>query len=346
MNEIHSGAGLSEAEIIRHCFAVPELAFQRPGIELGIGDDAAVLRIPPGQNLIVSADVLVADVHFPADAAPELIAHRALAVNLSDLAAMGAAPLCFTLALTLPRADGDWLRGFARGLADLTGKYRCPLVGGDLSRGPLQIAIQVQGLCAPGQELRRGGAEPGQQLYVTGTVGDGALGLAALGLTGSASPGPGIELRAPPEELPDSCREHFHAAYFRPEPRIEFALAVAPLIAAAIDVSDGLFGDAGHLAAAAGVGIELRAQCLPFSAAAKCCADADSRIRAALGGGDDYELCFSADPSREAELAAIAAGMDLPLTRIGAVVSGTGVRCLGTAFAPESFDHFAARADG
>ena len=350
---------LSEREIISRYFNVPELALPRPEIELGPGDDAAILRVPAGKHLVVSTDVLVAGIHFPQDAAANLIANRALAVNLSDLAAMAAKPLCFTLALTLPRADAKWLRAFSGGLAELAGEFRCSLIGGDISRGPLQIAIQVHGLCASGRELRREGARPGQNVYVTGWVGDGALGLASLGLSStgeasgrdggsrsaggpsdSAAAAPPIGFNVPAAELPEQCRAHFHAAYFRPRPRVDFALAAAPLIACAIDISDGLLGDAGHLAAAGGVGIALDPGRFPFSPPARHCAKEATRIRAALAGGDDYELCFTADPANEKELMALAAGIDLPLTRIGEVTPGAGVSCSGGEPDFSSFDHF------
>lgn len=326
----------SEQDIIRRFFAVPELAPSRAEIELGIGDDAAVLRIPQGRRLVTSTDVLTAGTHFPAGASAESIGSRALAVNLSDLAAMAAEPLCFTLALTLPSADPDWLEPFSRGLAQLAGAHRCPLVGGDLSLGPLQIAIQVHGLCEAGRELRRAGAAPGQGVYITGHAGDGALGLASLGLEAR-----GVRLRQPPDELPPDCRAHFHAAFYNPTPRIEFALAAAPFIASAIDVSDGLLGDAGHLAAASEVGIVLDAGALPYSPAARRCAGKESRLRAALCGGDDYELCFASHPANESQLMAIAAGLDLPLTRIGEVIAGEGVHCPGVESSGWlSFDHF------
>ena len=327
---------LTERDIIGRYFNVPELAFPRPEIELGLGDDAAILHVPEDKRLVVSTDALAAGAHFPEDTAAELVAIRSLAVNLSDLAAMAAEPLCFTLALTLPRADSQWLEAFSGGLAELAQEFRCTLIGGDIGRGPLQITIQVHGLCLAGRELRREGARPGQKVYVTGWVGDGALGLAGLGVAT-----PGIAFNAPLEELPEEYRAHFHAAYFRPRPRVGFSLAAAPLIACAIDVSDGLLGDAGHLAAAAGVGIVLYPERFPFSPSAHCCANEESRIRAALAGGDDYELCFTADPANEGELMAVAAGMDLPLTRVGEVTAGEGVRCDGREMALTSFDHFA-----
>ncbi len=329
---------LTERDIISRYFNVSALALKRPEIILGPGDDAAVLEIPEGKRLVVSADVLAAGVHFPATAAAESIAWRALAVNLSDLAAMAAEPLCFTMALTLPQADPNWLEAFSGGLAELAGEFHCSLAGGDISRGPLQIAIGVHGLCIAGNELRRAGARPGQKVYVTGWLGDGALGLAAQGIAT-----PGIGFNAPLCELPATCRAHFHAAYFRPRPRVEFALAAAPLIACAIDVSDGLLGDAGHLAAAGGVCISLYPEQLPFSPAARCCASWDSRLRAALAGGDDYELCFAADQANEKELMAIAAELNLPLACIGEVTTGEGVRCGGKKLALTSFDHFGDR---
>ncbi len=333
---------LTERDIIGRYFNVPELAFPRPEIELGPGDDAAILHVPEDKRLVISTDALVAGAHFPEGAAAELIAYRSLAVNLSDLAAMAAEPLCFTLALTLPQADSQWLEAFSGGLAELAREFRCPLIGGDIGRGPLQIAIQVHGLCRAGHELRREGAGAGQKVYVTGWVGDGVLALAGLGVAT-----PDIAFNAPLEELPEECRAHFHAAYFRPRPRLGFALAAAPLIACAIDVSDGLLGDAGHLAAASGVGIVLDAEALPYSPAARRCAGEESRLRAALCGGDDYELCFSSDPANESRLMAIAADLDLPLTRIGEVVAGEGVHCPGADVSGwSSFDHYACAVEG
>ena len=326
---------LTERDIIRRYFDVPELALPRPEIKLGCGDDAAILDIPHDKQLLVSADVLVAGVHFPEHAGADLIASRALAVNLSDLAAMAAEPLCFTLSLTLPQADAGWLAEFSRGLARVAGEFRCPLIGGDLSRGPLQIAIQAHGLCRAGCEVRREGARPGQNVYLTGWVGDGALGLVSVGVAT-----PGIELNAAPEKLPERCRAHFHDAFFQPVPRTRFALAAATMLASAIDVSDGLLGDAGHLAEAGNAGIVLYPERFPFSAAARCCATEESRIRAALIGGDDYELCFSADPANEIQLMEIAAGMDLPLTCVGEVVAGAGVTCAGMETNLTAFDHF------
>ncbi len=332
---------LTEREIIRRYFNVPELTLPRPEIELGPGDDAAVLRIPASKRLVVSADVLAAGVHFPQDAAAEQVARRALAANLSDLAAMAAEPLCFTLALTLPRADAKWLAAFSGGLAELAGEFRCSLIGGDISRGPLQVAIQIHGLCEAGRELRRAGARPGHKVYVTGWVGDGAFGLAGLDIAIQ-----GVAFDMPLRELPTACRAHFRQAYFQPRPRVEFALAAAPLMACAIDISDGLLGDAGQLAAAGGVGIVLDPEQFPFSPAARRCAGAESRIRAALAGGDDYELCFTADPANERELMALAAGMDLALTGIGEVTAGEGVRCRGMELDFASYDHFGNAAHG
>ncbi|MCY4016439.1 MAG: thiamine-phosphate kinase [Gammaproteobacteria bacterium] len=331
-----TGLRMGEHDIIRRYFAVPELTLARPEIELGIGDDAAVLRIPEGKHLVTATDTLAEGTHFPTGAEAESIASRALAVNLSDLAAMAAEPLCFTLALSLPAAEADWLASFSRGLAGLAGEFRCALVGGDLCRGPLQVTIQIHGLCEPGRELRRSGARPGQAVFVTGYVGDGALGLAGLGIAT-----PGVSLDAPPADLPADCRAHFHDAFYRPRPRIAFARAAAALIASAIDVSDGLLGDAGHLAAAGGVGIRIDPECLPYSPAALCCAGEASRLHAALRGGDDYELCFTAEPENAGGLMAIAAGMNLPLTRIGEVVAGEGFQVKGMEVGGGlSFDHF------
>jgi len=173
---------ISEFDIIRRYFAESGLQFERAGIALGIGDDAALLKLPSEEMLALSMDVLVEAIHFPVNAEPALIAQRALAVNLSDMAAMAAEPLCFTLGLTLPVANTEWLSEFSKGLLEMAQRYNCPLVGGDISRGPLNIAIQVHGLVSPERVLRRSGAAIGDQIYVSGCLGDGAIALASMGL--------------------------------------------------------------------------------------------------------------------------------------------------------------------
>lgn len=298
---------LGEFELIERFFA--RAAGRRADVVAGIGDDAAVLRVPEGAELVAATDTLTAGVHFPVDTAPDAIGHKALAVNLSDLAAMGSEPAWAMLALTLPEADEAWLGEFARGFLALAGRHRVALVGGDTTRGPLSITVQALGWVPRGSALRRAGAHPGDHLYVTGTLGDAALALE--GLRGT---------RRVPRAVLAALRRRLD----RPEPRIGAGLALRGVASAAIDVSDGLLADAGHLARAGGVGITVWPQALPRSADYRTASNGEEDWEAALSGGDDYELCFSVPPGREEALRALGC----PVTRIGVVEAGSGVRCL------------------
>ncbi|MGI9249881.1 MAG: thiamine-phosphate kinase [Pseudohongiellaceae bacterium] len=341
---------LSEFEIIDRFFRNAELCFPRPGIELGIGDDAAVITVPDNKVLVMSMDVLVADVHFPANADPGLIARRALAVNLSDLAAMAAEPFCFTLGLTLTQADPHWLTQFATGLAEAAKAFNCPLVGGDTTCantnintsnithtatastnsdsnsniGP-SIAIQVQGLCEPDKVLRRNGAQAGDQLYITGTLGDAATALLHLGLNTHL----GTQMRLSPGADPASAT-HCKARYFTPQPRLEFARCIAEFATAGIDISDGIAGDAAHLARESGLCARLNLDKLPISEQQKDCLgnDKHSYLLAACGG-DDYELAITVPPAHCAAVEKVAAAMSLPLSCVGEMVKGSGIKFLG-----------------
>jgi len=254
-----------EFEIIENYFKNSGLCFETAGVDVGIGDDCAVLSLDPQQQLAVSMDLLQEGVHFPESAIPELIAQRALAVNLSDLAAMGAEPLCFTLGLSLPEADETWLEAFSRGLLKSAKQYNCPLVGGDLIRGNLHLAIQVHGQFPIGQGLLRTGARPGDLIYVTGSLGDGAAALALLGsFSGFIYQGNGKSAnnektdKKPDQEIIDktslslSQRDYLINAFYCPVPRIEAGIALRGIASSAIDVSDGLLSDVGQLIRASG----------------------------------------------------------------------------------------------
>ncbi len=331
----------SEFEIIRRYFAESGLQFPRAGVTLGIGDDGALLNVPADKLLVMSMDVLVEGIHFPPQADPALVAQRALAVNLSDLAAMAAEPFCFTLGLTLPAANNAWLSGFSSGLLQLARAFNCPLVGGDISRGPLNIAIQVQGLVEPDRVMRRSGAKVGDQIYVSGSLGDGAIALASLGL--ATQFGDSMQLQAGAATAQHLL--YLHAAYYQPEPRIALAQALAPHVSSGIDISDGLAGDLGHILRANGVGGLLQLSALPFSDAARACMSASNCQRAALYGGDDYELCVTVAPAQCAAAEAAAAATGIAFTRIGVIVAGTalhGVDADGStrAIEPGAFRHF------
>jgi len=298
----------------------------RGDVVLGIGDDAALLQVPPDRQLAVSMDTLNAGVHFPEDTPPSAIGWKALAVNLSDLAAMGAQPAWCTLSLSLPQADPAWIDAFLDGFLSLAGQHDVALVGGDTTRGPLSIGVTVHGLVTPGQALRRDGARVGEDVWVTGTLGDAAAALAAK-LAGAA--------------LDRSLRERLE----RPTPRIDAGRALAGLASACIDVSDGLLADLGHVCLASGVGAVVELDRLPASSALARF-PAATRWPWQAGGGDDYELCFCA--ARERRDAVLQALRDTatPATRIGRIVDGDSVRALDAAGAewqpPRSgYAHFA-----
>jgi thiamine-monophosphate kinase len=274
-----------------------------------------LLAVAPGDLLVNSVDTLVAAVHYPDDAFPEDIGYRALAVAASDLAAMGAAPLACTLALTLPDADPLWLQAFSEGLRQATGAFRLPLVGGDTTRGPVTvITVSVFGTCPAGAALTRGGARVGDAVCVSGTLGDGAAALAFL------------EERWQPD--PDAAEALF-ARFYRPRPRLALGQALRGQATACIDISDGLLADLGHLCAASGVGMALESAALPLSPAL---AGAGDRARDwALAGGDDYELAFT-----------LPAALPVPAggVRIGTVTDAAGISVDGEVVAGGGYSHF------
>ena len=312
---------LSEFELIARYFAASDIAGSGEGVVLGIGDDAAILRPPPGEELVVSIDTLVAGVHFPQSMSARDIGHRALAVNLSDLAAMGARPLWFTLALTLPEVDESWLEGFTAGMAALARQAGIALVGGDTTRGPLSITVQVHGAVPVGRALRRDGARVGDDVWVSGWPG-----LAALGLKGLLGEAP-----APQAAV---------AAFLAPTPRLALGRGLVGLATAAIDVSDGLLADAEHIAQRSGARLELEVSALPLAPALLASVAPDAALRLCLGGGDDYELCFTAPPAHADAILRLAAALEIPCTRIGRVVDGEGISCPGAGPGVAGYQHF------
>ncbi len=268
-------AAADEFAIIQRYFS----AFGRGDhVDLGVGDDCAILRIAPGERLAVSVDTLVEGTHFPAGAFPEDIGYRAVSVAVSDLAAMGARPLAVTLSLTLQEADEIWLLTFSEGVAQAVREYAAPLIGGDTTRGPLAVAVQVFGALPIGEALLRSGARPGDAVFVSGPLGDAAALLAA-------SRG---EWRPPDEEL-----AYLDRRFYRPRARVELGQQLLGHASAAIDISDGLVADAGHIAGASGVSIHLDPDSVPLSAALNSHPDRGVALQWALAGGDDYELCFT-----------------------------------------------------
>jgi len=292
------------------------LAAGTPGA-LGLEDDAALVDPPAGSQLVVTKDAMVAGVHFLADDPPGEIARKLLRVNLSDLAAMGAAPLGYLLALIRSKETSeDWLAAFCQGLAADQATFGIGLLGGDTvsTPGPLALSLTALGHVPRGEALLRRGARPGDEIWVSGTLGDGALGLEVL--------------KGAREVAKEEVRAALIERYRLPTPRLALGQALRGLASAAIDVSDGLLADLGHILETSGVGAEVRAEALPLSAAARDLPDARG---AALAGGDDYELLFTAAPERGAAIGALARRLGLPLTRIGAIHAGPGLRVLDAA---------------
>lgn len=302
-------------------------AAAREDVVLAIGDDAALLRVPPGRELAVAMDTLNAGVHFPDGTAAADVGWKALAVNLSDLAAMGAEPAWCTLSLSLPQADAAWLDGFLDGFLELAAAHRVALVGGDTTRGPLSVCVTVHGLIEPGSALRRDGARVGDAVWVSGTLGD-----AAGALRQWQQQGVGVD---------PALRDRLD----RPTPRVALGRALRGIAHAAIDVSDGLLADLGHVCAASGLAAEIELDALPCSAVLAAAFDRDTRRALQAAGGDDYELCFTAPAEASAAIGALARALALPLARIGRTVEGAGVRALtadGTPWQPAraGYEHF------
>jgi thiamine-monophosphate kinase len=301
---------VGEFALIRDYFYRNDGAY---GVVKGIGDDCALLQVPAASQLAVSMDTLVADVHFPANADPELIAERALRVNLSDLAAMGAEPLWFTLGLTLPAADAPWLQGFSRGLFRVADEFNIALVGGDTTRGPLTITLQVHGAVAPGAALLRSQARPGDHIFVTGPLGDGAAALAVIQR----------ELEVGPAAF-----SYFMERFYRPQPQLRAGCALRGVAGAAIDISDGLVADLGHICTESGVGAELDLEHLPLSEPMQKRVERARALQWALTGGDDYQLCFTVPEAQLGRLDALRAQQRLQAFAVGRITQGHAVRCL------------------
>jgi len=317
---------LTEFQVISEYF---QSASTKDDVLLGIGDDAAIVQPPPGHRLVVSTDTLIESVHFPANAPAGLVAQKALRTNLSDMAAMAAQPRWFTLALTLPKTDSDWLQSFSQGLLQDAEQYGCSLVGGDTTKGPLNIGIQIMGTLEEGaRALTRSGARDGDLLIVSGTLGDAAGALDYLNNTSA-----------------DQDVSHLLNRYWAPEPRVAFARKAARFINAACDTSDGLLADVGHICTASNLGVQLQSDKLPLSEALKNIHGATATSKA-LTGGDDYELCMAVPPENLSEVKQIAQELAMPLTEIGVFEKGeASVTCLDKNGAPveyksAGYEHF------
>jgi thiamine-monophosphate kinase len=306
--------------------------FTRPAANavLGVGDDCALVDITNGMDLAVSTDTMVSGTHFFPDVPPENLGHKALAVNLSDMAAMGAMPYWAMLALTVPSVDHGWLAAFAKGFFDLAEEFSVSLIGGDTTRGPLSLTITIMGEVPMGAALRRNGAKAGNDVWVSGNIGDAALAVAHRN---------GRLVLA---------EDDYHEAVMRlyePTPRVRLGQALRGLATSAIDISDGLLGDLGHICRLSGVGATVDLGAIPLSPIGAQHVATKAGLTAILAGGDDYELCFTAPPNSRDSIAELTDVLGVPLTRIGQVKRGKGVSLMGPDGKPvridgRGYDHF------
>lgn len=322
---------LSEFTLIQNYFVRDQNQTSDPRIALGIGDDCALLQPTSGSQLAISSDMLVSGRHFFPDVDPYTLGHKCLAVNLSDLAAMGAHPLAFTLAIALPDADPNWLAAFSQGMFALADQHRCHLIGGDTTKGPLTISITIFGEIPPNAALRRDAAKPGDDIWISGSLGDARLALAAYRNELSL---------APAQHAQAAQRMHL------PTPRIALGMALRGIAHAALDISDGLSGDLGHILSASKVGAHLNIDALPTGEVLQTQSLARRR-EFCFNGGDDYELCFTAPLEQRDAVIAAGIASQTPVTRVGKIDAAPGLRLFdaeGNSVELErhSFDHFTA----
>ena len=324
MKKIDSDPVNSEFELIKRYFQ--HQIRNHDDVILGIGDDAALLNVPINKHLAVSIDTLIEGVHFPLQTSAADIAYKSLAVNLSDMAAMGAQPAWFTLALTLPGVSTDWLEAFSQSLFELAYRYKLELVGGDTTQGPLAISIQIGGYVEKGKALLRSGAKPGDKLYVSGTLGDAALGLYA------------IQNNKQDDEVFSSAIQSLN----RPVPRIQAGLNLHTIASACIDISDGLFADLGHILKASHVGAKIELNKLPLSISSQNTLSSYPELYdVIIKGGDDYELCFTVAPENISKLDLI----EDKITCVGEIIEDQDLICLDenmnvVSYSVKGFEHF------
>jgi thiamine-monophosphate kinase len=312
---------LTEDELIERFFA--PAGSTRADVILGIGDDAAVLAPPADRQIVSTVDTINENIHFPAGLPARFIGHRAMAVNLSDLAAMGAEPAWATLSLSIPDSDEEWLSGFSGGLLELAARFGVALTGGDTVRGPLSICVNLQGFVEPGRQITRAGARPGDAIFITGTTGDAAAGLERL--QAHTCSGPLVE------------------KFLTPEPRVEIGRDLVGSASSAIDLSDGLAGDLGKLMKASGTAARLDLDRVPLSESILAAMDRDRARDLALAGGDDYELCFTLPKAKKGLAREIEEKYSVAITCVGEVIAGSGVMLCGEgadAGMPNSWQHF------
>ncbi|NVJ59434.1 MAG: thiamine-phosphate kinase [Gammaproteobacteria bacterium] len=321
--------GFSEFNLIERFFVRDNP--QRRDVVLGIGDDCALLKVPEGQSLAVSMDTLVEGVHFLHDTAAADVAAKAMAVNLSDLAAIGAEPAWVTLSLSIPKIDLGWLQAFSDSFHEMLNHYVLQVVGGDTTRGPLSITMQAHGFVPSNVALRRSGAKAGDLVCVTGPLGDACLGL-KVAQHKLAAPG--------------NLRDYLLGKYYRPKPKVAAGIVLRSRATSAIDVSDGLVADLGHICKASGVGAVITAENIPLSEAAKSVTTEERVLDCALTGGDDYELCFTVAEDDLRNVKAALETVGVPCYPVGRITGKSGVRVTHHGKTLEldrvGFDHFAA----
>lgn len=296
---------MTEFELIKQYFA--SQTEHRADVRIGIGDDTALVNLPAGHELAITTDTLVAGVHFPIETHAYDIGYKSLAVNLSDLAAMGASPAWVTLAITLPNADENWIQDFCNGFFTLANRYQVQLIGGDLTHGPLSITVQALGHVQTRQALLRSAAQPGDLIYVTGTLGDAGMGLAIA------------EKRQPVQD--QDVRSYLLSRLNRPEPRVLIGTALLKIANSAIDISDGLVADLSHILKASKVGAKINVDALPLSPELIQTLKHEDAVQMALTSGDDYELCFTVPPNKAAALETELTNMPCRITCIGSITN-------------------------
>ena len=324
-------AATTEFNLIKKYFSYD---FEREDVALGVGDDCALLSPPQGKQLAVTVDTLVSGVHFPETTSPDDIAYKSLAVSLSDLAAMGAEPAWATLALTLPDSREEWLQAFSTSFKETLKTYGVQLVGGDTTQGPLSITVQLTGFIDAEKTMRRDAAKPGDKIYVTGYLGDAALGLKLLKV-----------LDLPDMKIRQTCVDKLN----RPVPRVEFAQQAIDYCSCAIDISDGLVADLGHILEASGCGAKIHYNQLPTSKAFRACPvylNALDYKKLLLAGGDDYELCLVTSAENEDALMSLAESMGVLLTHIGEIDTSAGLSVINASgesveLNTSGYEHFA-----
>ncbi|MFD1121882.1 thiamine-phosphate kinase [Methylophilus flavus] len=303
---------MAEFDLIAQYFTRPGLPGLNPA-DLGVGDDAALISVSPGHQLAISADMSVSGTHFFSEADPYAIGWKAMAVNVSDMAAMGAKPKWATLSIALPEINGEWLSAFSQGLFACADTFGVSLIGGDTTRGPLNIAINIFGEVPVGKAIRRDGAQAGDDIWVSGTLGKAALWL---------------QHRLGKLDLDLVDVTNFAVAMHQPQPRAALGLALQEIVHAALDISDGLLADLSHILKASGKGAQLDWAALPKPELLHSSLPLTDIQQAVLAGGDDYELCFTASPRRRDEVLALANTLELPLSRIGTITEAPGLRVL------------------